>query len=456
MLLLVAGTVIVWVAVAIGTFLDARYHSEKLFDAQLTEYSEVLSAVAGHEVYEIAGETTGEHDHPYAQACTYQVYALTGQLLLRSHLAPAEPLTTRDGFSDVEAAGERWRVYRRIDAENRLVIIVAHDRAGREAVVGGFALRLLVPIAIGLPLIALVLWFAVYRAMRPLERLAGEVRGRQADRLTPIEVGDAPAEIEPLLVALNQLFARVERSFENERRFTGDAAHELRTPLAALKTHAEVALTTASDARRARSLAQVVEGVDRASRLVEQLLALARLDAAHSGYETPVDLAQAAREALEPFRAPARERNVSIRFRAPPSAVMVRGESSMLQALVRNLVENAVRHAPEDGIVAVTIGEGAGAGVLEVEDSGPGVPPELRERIFDRHFRAPGDSGGAAGLGLSISRRVVELHRGTITAGESAQLHGLRVEVRLPSGDKEALSHGGDIGIVANPQETVS
>ena len=455
LLLLVAGTGIVWLGIAIATFLDARYHSERLFDAQLTEYSEVLAAVAGHEVYEIAGQTT-DFEHEYAQACTYQVFSLDGEMLLRSHAAPESPLVAADGFSDVTAEAKRWRAFRRVDARQQLVIIVAHQSAEREAMVLGFALRLLWPFAVGLPLVALVLWLAVTRALRPLDRLAGEVRGREADRLTPLDAADAPSEIEPLLAALNQLFARLERSFENERRFTGDAAHELRTPLAALKTHAEVALTTVSDERRRRSLEQVVEGVDRASRLIEQLLTLARLDAAHSGYEDPVDLVQAAREGLESLRAGALERGIAIRFQSPVGGVWVRGEASMLQALVRNLAENAIRHVPDHGVVGLSLRSESREGVLEVEDSGPGVPPELRERIFDRHFRAPGDSGGAAGLGLSIARRVVELHRGAIAAHEGAQLGGLRIVVNLPAADKESLSNAAQIGTVINRKEIVS
>ncbi|HET7730837.1 MAG TPA: ATP-binding protein [Usitatibacter sp.] len=453
--LLLAGTGAVWAIVAVGTFLDARQHSERLFDAQLTEYSEVLGAVAGHEFHEMAGETT-VLEHEYGQECTYQVFSLSGELLMRSHAAPSTALASENGFSDVSGPTGRWRAFRRVDAANALVIVVAHRMDEREALVRGFALRLLLPFALGLPLVGLVLWLAVSRALRPLEQLAGEVRGREADRLSPIAAGQAPREVEPLIAALNQLFGRLARSFENERRFTGDAAHELRTPLAALKTHAEVALTTASDERRRRSLQQVVDGVDRASRLVEQLLALARLDAAQSGYEETVDIARLAREALEPMQPEASRRGVWLRVKAPVEGVRVPGEGSMLQALVRNLAENAVRHAPVKGVVRVGVHEDAGMAVVEVEDSGPGVPPELRERIFDRHFRAPGDSGGAAGLGLSIARRVVELHGGTISATSSAALGGLKVQARIPLARKETLSIGPQSDTVEPPQENVS
>jgi len=455
LVLLLAGTSVVWLGIAVATFLDARYHTAKIFDAQLVEYSEVLAAIAGHEVYELPpGWTTPDAHHEFGQACTYQVFSLDGQPLLRSHAAPEAPLSTQDGFAEVEMAGTQWRTFRRVDADNRLILVVAHQLDTREAMVRDSALRLLLPILLGLPLVGVALWVAVSRAVAPLERLANEVRGRKADRLTPLAAERAPEEVAPLVAALNQLFERLGRSFENERRFTGDAAHELRTPLAALKTHAEVALTTASDDRRRRSLEHVVEGVDRASRLVEQLLTLARLDAAHAGYDTPVDLVDLAREVLAPMRLLGRGREVEVRLDARRPAATVLGEGTMLHALLRNLVENAVRHAPQGGTVRVGIGAEMGHVRLDVEDSGPGVAPELRSRIFDRHFRVPGSSGGASGLGLSIARRVAELHRGRIEAGASADLGGLRVTVWLPETDKDSLSRQADSGAVNPRKET--
>jgi two-component system sensor histidine kinase QseC len=453
MVLLVAGTALAWCAIAIGTWLDVRHHAGRLFDAQLTEYSEVLSAVAGHEVYEMAGEVT-QLDHEYGHACTYQVYTPGGQLLMRSHAAPEAPLAARDGFSDVQAAGARWRAFLRVDAQNAMVIIVAHKMDERDALVADFARRTLWPLAVGLPLLALVVWLAVTHAVAPLERLAGQLRGREASRLAPVVAPDAPAEIRPLVDALNQLFARLEDSFENERRFTGDAAHELRTPLAALRTHAEVALTTANDERRRRSLEQVVASVDRASRLVERLLTLARLDSAQALPGLALDFAELVRDAGLELQEEARARGVEVRVMVPDEPVAVRGDPSMLQVLLRNLLENAVRHAGAHGMAKVSVVRTEGEVELEVEDSGPGVPPELRERIFDRHFRGPGE-GGSAGLGLSIARRIATLHGGRIVAQAGRSLPGLRVIVALPGIDKDSLRRPPHSGTVSPPTQEV-
>jgi len=430
--LLVGGALGAWVPIAFATYFDARFHTARMLDAQLVEYSEVLGALASHEALEIAGATT-RHDPAYVQSCAYQIYSLEGQLLLRSHDAPNAALAPAEGFSDVAADSVEWRAFRRTDPRNGVVIIVAHGVADRDELVSGLAMRMMLPLAVGLPLLAIALWLAVTRALRPLERLAREVRGREAGHLTPIAAPDSPAEVEPLVTATNQLFERLERSFENERRFTGDAAHELRTPLAALRTQAEVALTTGNDERRRRALEQVVEGVERSTRVVEQMLMLARMDA---GDALPafgqVELARLCREAILESGDRARERDLDVVLdaQADPRAS---GDSVMLQALVRNALDNALRFTPDGGQVRVGVRLDGPRALVTVEDSGPGVPPDVRARIFDRFYRGPDRRGPGSGLGLSIAKRVVELHGGTIAATSSPSLGGLRIEILLPA-----------------------
>jgi signal transduction histidine kinase len=281
-------------------------------------------------------------------------------------------------------------------------------------------------------MLALAIGLAVTRALEPLDRLAREVRGREASRLAPIAAAGAPAEVAPLVAATNELFARLERSFENERRFTGDAAHELRTPLAGLRTQAEVALTTASDARRRQALERVVEGVDRAARLVDQMLALARLDASQAVLaHAPVDLGAACAEAVAAAAPGGSADGVEVDLRVDGQP-RTHGDRVMLAALVRNLVDNALRFSPRPGRVEVRAWQEPAHGCIAVDDAGPGVDPALRERIFDRFYRAPEARGAGSGLGLSIAHRVVELHGGSIAASASA-LGGLRIEARFPS-----------------------
>ena len=430
LLLAVAGGA--WLAVAVATYLDAEVHTGRLLDAQLVEYAEALGAIAHHEALEIApGATT--HDPGFQQGAAYQVYSLEGDLLLRSHDAPNTPLAGKGGFSDVSAAGVEWRAYRRLDPGNELVVIVAHRMAERDALVRDLALRLVVPVLVALPLLALAIWPAVTRGLRPLQRLAAELHERGAGRLDPLPEAAAPVEVAPLVAEMNDLFRRLERSFQAERRLTGDAAHELRTPLAALRAHAEVALTSPSDDRRQRSLRQVVEGVERATRSVEQMLLLARIDADRALQDVePVQLEPICRDAVRQANAAATNRGVQVDVEAA-QRVGVHGDPTMMLGLVRNLVDNALRFAPDGGRVRVSVQREGAEAVIAVEDSGPGVPVESRERIFDRFYRGDDPRGAGSGLGLSIVRRIAELHGGRARATSSDVLGGLRVEIRLPA-----------------------
>ena len=429
--LLAGGMAVAWLVASVATFVDARRHAGRILDAQLVELSEVLTAVAAHEALEIGGRTT-LHDGAYGQGCAYQVFSAAGDLLLRSHDAPNAPLAAAAGFSEARAGTTTWRAFRRVDAEEGVTVIVAHDQAQRDELVRGIALRMSVPMLVSMPLLTLVLGWAVTRALRPLERVAAEVRALEPGRPGALASAGAPAEVQPLVDALNELLARLAHSLENERRFTGDAAHELRTPLAALRTQAEVALTTSSDERRRRALEQVVEGTERATRLVTQLLQLARLDAQALADRRSLDLAQPCREAVAGLAGEARERGVTVSLDCA-GPIPLRGDPVMLEVLARNLVENAIRHAPGGGAVHVAVEQMPEAVRISVEDSGPGVAPALRERIFDRLFRAPGSTGAGSGLGLSIARRIVELHGGRIAAEDAGALGGLRVVATFPA-----------------------
>jgi two-component system, OmpR family, sensor kinase len=434
--LLIAGTGAVWLAITCFTYEEGRHHAEAMFDAQLAEYSEVIAAVAGHEAAEMGGAVTFMN-HPPGLTLTYQVFSLGGELLMRSHAAPDTPLAAEDGYSALEDNGG-WRVYRRTDAAQSVVVIAAQRQRDRQEMVGDVALRLVVPLLLGLPLTAAAVWFAVSRALAPLAALAHELGGRQAHRLTPVDAREAPREVMPLVEALNRLFERLERSFESERSFTGDAAHELRTPLAAIRTQAEVALSTHSEERRRRALEQVVEGVRRATALVEQLLALARLDAGSPGRRETVELAAIVSDTAQELDDGGVRPRIEI-LAAANEATIVRGDAVLLQMLARNLLDNALRYSPSGAMVRATVARDDGTVTLEVEDAGAGVVPELRGRIFDRFFRVPGTQPGS-GLGLSIGRRIVELHGGTIAAYASEALGGLRVRVTLPAADKHSLS----------------
>ncbi len=432
LVLLLAVTTAAWVAAALWSYRDTRHETGEMMDAQLAQSAQILLAQAGHEIDDVP-VTEVAAAHKYERRVAFQIWDVRrGRLLLRSESAPAQRLYDGDeGFTDRAVDGRNWRVYSRMDRERGLLVQVAERRDVRDDLAAGVAFHLLHPMLFALPLLAVLIWFAVGRGLAPLDRVAHDVAARAPDHLAPLDAGAAPREAQPLVAALNALFARVRATLERERRFTADAAHELRTPLAAVKTQAQVAQGAHGAAERAHALAQVVAGTDRATRLVEQLLMLARLDPQQ---ELPavadVDLAGVASAAVAELRARAADKRIAVTLDAP-EPVPVRGDATMLEALVRNLVDNAVRYTQDGGSVVVRAKVDGGGGMLAVADNGPGIPAAERGRVFERFYRVTGTGQSGSGLGLSIVRRIVELHGAVVTLDDGPQGKGLTVEVRF-------------------------
>jgi two-component system sensor histidine kinase QseC len=309
---------------------------------------------------------------------------------------------------------------------------VGENSARRQALRDYIAWRILIPILLALPLLALMIWYGVSRAMVPLRNIAADVKNRRPDNLHPIEGTVVPLEAQPLIDALNALFQRLQQAFETERRFTADAAHELRTPLAALKTQAQVALRATADAERRQALTQVINGVDRATHLAQQLLTLARIDPTLWVGRDQVDLPALASEVLAEIAPAALAHDIDLGLEARATAVL-RGDSAMLGILLRNLVDNAIKFTPAGGKVEVRVGRDGRRIVLSVDDSGPGIPPQERTRVFERFYRQIGALAPGSGLGLSIVKRIADLHHAAVRLGDSP-LGGLRVEVIFDGG----------------------
>jgi len=274
--------------------------------------------------------------------------------------------------------------------------------------------------------------------LSPLRRISTEVAHREPANLAPLEESGAPAEIAPLVRALNLLLARVEHTLESERRFTADAAHELRTPLAALKIQAQVALRAEQGEQRSLALENLLLGVDRATHLIEQLLTLARLEPAEGmpALMANCDLAVMARQVLAEQASAALDKEIELDLRAPDS-VMIQGNTGMLGILLRNLVDNAIRYAPQQGRVSVSLLSGGGRVRLEVQDSGPGIPEQERQRVFDRFYRILGNAAAGSGLGLSIVKRIADLHGASLSLAAGEHGVGLKVSVDFSSANEE-------------------
>jgi signal transduction histidine kinase len=345
---------------------------------------------------------------------------------------PGLPMINRAilGYADITLQNERWRVYslQTIDG----VIQVAQPWRVREKLAGEAALRVIVPLLLLLPLMAIAIIWMVGRGLAPLRRLAVEVEQRNVHSLAPLPARSLPREVAPLFEELNRLLARLDQAFALQRDFVADAAHELRSPLTALRLQLQLFDRAPDDAARGEARAKLGAAVERAIHLAEQLLTLARTgpEAAHPAPQQ-VALDAVAREGVADVGALAAARDTDLSLEAQ-GGLSVPGDAGALRILVRNLVDNAVRYTPVGGRVAVrVIRRDDGAAQLEVQDSGPGIPPSERARVFDRFYRRSGSAEGGSGLGLAIVKAIADRHGARISLGGTLG-EGLHVEVVFP------------------------
>ncbi|MGM9490299.1 ATP-binding protein [Ideonella sp. YS5] len=430
LLSLVIGLVLaVWAAAAALTWVDARHELDELLDAHLAQAAALLVAREAADI-EATRNVDAPTPHRYASRVAFQIIH-EGRLVLRSARAPMEPLATAPGFQTVTIGATRWRVFSMVGVDGDELVHVAEQVESRTAILFALLRSMLWPTLLALPLLGLAAWGAVRYSVRPLLALSERLTHRRPDELGPVQLEQAPREISPLVDALNALLLRIATLLESERRFTADAAHELRTPIAAIRAQAQVALAASDDATRSHALAATVAGCDRAARLIGQLLTLSRADAERPPLTT-VDLAELTRQVAADIAPQALAKHQLLMLRVP-SPCHVDGDATLLAMLVRNLLDNAVRYSPSAAKVSVQVRQREGRVHLLVEDSGPGLDEAQRQRLGERFFRVPGSEQSGSGLGWSIVRRIAALHQAEVDARPSHRLGGLEVDVSLPA-----------------------
>ena len=336
-----------------------------------------------------------------------------------TYFETAEPSMPKDlpkaidsGFAVVRADGGPWRVYTHVSREG--IVQVGQPEATRSSLARHLSLRMALPELVLIPPFVLFMAWVLRRGLAPLTHISRRVEDRHASRLDPLPTEDVPAELQPLIGQINGLLARLAASMAAQRRFVADAAHELRTPVAALALQAQVAERAGQPAARSVAFAELHKGIGRAARLVEQLLRLARLGPEASAEEhRPVDLAEIAREVVGSMAYKARTLGIDLGAEASEPAPMP-GAKSELRSLISNLVDNALRYAPHGSEVTVKIARDASGTRMTVLDGGPGIPAAEREAVFERFQRASDDDTPGVGLGLAIAKAVVERHGGRI------------------------------------------
>ena len=428
LLLVLAAITLVWLGAAAFTYQEAREEFDEMLDAHLAQAASLLTAQSAHEIEEIDTEHAPLM-HKYAGRVAFQVWENGKHLRLHSANAPQEHLTKKEhGYSDVTFAGERWRAFSAWDESGKFMIQVADRADAREKIEEEIIEGLLRPLLISLPLLALLLWIAVMRGLRPLDKLTHEVGQREPDNLTKLDASSAPREVVPLIDRLNRLFVRIDVSMQKERRFTADAAHELRTPIAAIKAQAQVARSASGEAERIHALDNAILGCDRAAHLIDQLLTLARVDTLDRDVAEPCQLRDIAAETIGALAPVALEKGVQLELLAGEEAD-IRGNQGLLRALLRNLLDNSIRHTPPGTSVQVNITHEPGAVCLSVSDNGPGIPEQERDKVLERFYRPLGTQASGSGLGLSIVKRIAEVHDATLQMQPASEGPGLRVTV---------------------------
>lgn len=426
--LLLAVILVTAVVQAVVAYRTARGEADEIFDYHMQQTA--LSLRAGLPQQAASGHDDGE-DHEDSYDFVIQVWTQSGLRVFQSARA-AIPRRETMGFSDVPARGTTYRVFTMKSGAQ--VIQVAQDMAARREMAGTLALRTAGPIAFMAPLSMLLVWWVVSSSLAPVQRVRRQVSERQADDLDEVSEAGLPDEVRPLVHELNLLFARVRQAFDAQKSFVADAAHELRSPLAALKLQVQGLQRASDDGTRELAVTRLHAGIDRATRLVEQLLVLARHQASAGGGQRPqpVALGELARQAVADMAGAAQSRRIDVGVsRADEGAFL--GYPDAMRILVRNLLDNAVKYAPDGGTVDVEVQRSGDAWVLEVHDSGPGIDEADRERVFDRFYRVAGSQATGSGLGLAIVKSIADVHGATLVLGRSARLGGLSVSVRFPA-----------------------
>lgn len=426
-LILLLGAAIVAAAGAqfAASLRAATREADKLFDYHMRRMAHALqdSSLEQPELHTLPGAGRLGFDF------VIQIWTEGDKRVYQSRTYSMLPQQAALGYSNVTLNNGDWRIYA-VKTDKRLIQVAQKMDIRRDQALS-LALSAVWPIIpISLLLLAVV-WWVVTSALAPVNRIGRELAARRADSLAPVSDRDVPQEIARLVAELNSLLGRVGQALQSQQQFVADAAHELRSPLTALKLQVQTLARAKDETARTQAIGRLLGGVDRAARLVEQLLALARQDPLGEPFEPVlVSLPACIEQALADVAPLAASRGITLRHNAV-DRLEVLGDADSLRIMVRNLLDNAVRYTPEHGEVQIDLATAAGMAVLTLQDSGSGIPEPERVRVFDRFYRVAGTRQGGSGLGLAIVKAIVDRHKGTVTLIEAA-LGGLAVRILLP------------------------
>ena len=434
---LVCGCAVGIAAVIVATYSFARAELRRAFDRELEQ---IARAVDLREDWSEAGRVRIARE---GVLFAVRAYDRAGRLYFETALPSlpgSVPKTLTPGLSYADSEDGRWRLYTHVSAQG--IVQVGQPVEARAALARELSWHVLTPLLVFLPLVGLLIAWLLRPGLAALNETSRLVSGRDAGRLDPLPTQDVPSELLPLVRQINALMARLAAAFEAHRRFLADAAHGLRSPIAAIGLQAELAARARQPEALAAAHEELIHGTQRAARLVQQLLDFARLERGTAG-EPPlsVDLAELVRDVIAAHAVQAEDRDVDLGADLP-EALELAGREPELRVLLANLVDNALRYAPRGSAVTVAARRAGGTVEIEVIDDGPGIPGAERERVFQRFYRIEGDATRGTGLGLAIAKAIVERHRGGISLADTRPgglQPGLTVRIRLPVSPSQAL-----------------
>jgi two-component system, OmpR family, sensor histidine kinase QseC len=444
-----------WGITAFLSYRDIRAEVYSLFDNQLAQSAMVIHAFVESLLHEgsfyenwdlDSGIAVIEDEHipsEYRTKVAFQIWMIDEGLILRTKNAPEYPLAnTTEGLSRIRIENKLWDVFaltgRDKQGDKTYIIYVAQQDVTRETLADDVSTFVLEQFLVGMPILGVAIWFIVGNSLKSINRLTWQLKSRDADRLTPLPIRRLPLEIVPVVEAMNDLFARLKKAFENERQFIANASHELRTPLAGIMMQTQVALKTSEAAGRTLALQKIELGVRRMTHMVQQLLILSRIDSDGSEVEKqPIDLNQQAIQVISELDHDAHSRRIKIAL-YNNNTQLIHGNAQLINVLLRNIIDNAIKYTPVGGKIRVTIDKDKNLVILSVEDSGPGIPKQLRKQVLTRFYRhvETANTTTGSGLGLSIVSHIATIHLASIYMDQSS-LGGLKVSLIFSSHNRK-------------------
>ncbi len=436
------------VSTVVGYFATINYANQP-YDMVLLQRAKAIAAQlelgSGHEKFDVMPPLPDGTELGMPDSVVFTVTDSEGRKLAGNG-DTLRPLSYRRGrpgplFSNGEREGEKTRMVSLIYSShgNTLQLHVAETTQQRQALIRGILANIVIP-QILLTLIALaVVWYGLKQSLRPLERLRSEVINRQRDDLSPIDGDKAPTEVRPLIDAVNDLLERLKQVMAAQQRFVADAAHQLRTPFAGLKMQAELALRSDDPARKQHALEHILASSTHGTRLVNQLLALARNEPGGQSNDafTDINLVQLAREITAHWVLVALEKNIDLGYEGAAETLTIQGDTSGLTEMLNNLIDNAIRYTPAGGHITVSVNGTAQGAELSVEDNGPGIEPQHRERVFERFYRVLGSGQSGSGIGLAIVAEVAKRHTAPLTLESGNNGIGTRFNILFTALEKQ-------------------